>query len=275
MVRKINKVTQEKYPTLKLINEKEIAEDFGTKVYKKFDKMVKSIILFGSQAKNTAVSGSDIDIIIIVDDASISWDQELTAWYREELGKIIQSNPYKKELHINSIKLSTWWQDLINGDPVVVNILRFGEAIIDFGGFYTPLKVLLQQGKIRSTPEAIYTALQRTPDHLARSRGAELSAIEGLYWAMVDSAQAALMADKKTPPSPEHISIMLKESFVDSGKLKMKYIIMFRDLYILHRKIVHGEIMNIKGQEIDDWHARSEDFVREMTHLINEIVEQK
>ena len=43
---------------------------------------------------------SDIDIIIIIDDASIKWDMELIAWYRQELGKIIQTNPYKKSLHI-------------------------------------------------------------------------------------------------------------------------------------------------------------------------------
>lgn len=269
------KKKEKNFPTLKLINEREIAQDFATKVYKQFDKMIKSIVLFGSQAKNTASSGSDIDIIIIVDDASIAWDQELIAWYREELGKIISSNPYKKELHINSIKLTTWWQDVMNGDPVVINILRFGEAIIDFGGFYNPLKVLLQQGKIRSTPEAVYTALERAPQHLARSRASELNAIEGLYWGMVDASQAALMSAKQTPPSPEHISLMLKENFVDKDRLKMKYIIMFRDLYVLHRKINHGEIMNLKGAEIDDWQIRSEDFIREMTRLVKESVDTK
>lgn len=270
----VKKKNTKDYPTLKLISEKDIATDFAAKVYQKFDKLIKSIVLFGSQAKNTSVPGSDIDIVIIVDDASIAWDQELIAWYREELGKIIASNPYKKELHINSIKLTTWFQDMINGDPVVINIIRFGESIIDFGGFFSPLKVLLQQGKIRSTPEAIYTALERTPIHLARSKASELNAIEGLYWAMVDSAQASLMSDKKTPPSPEHISIMLKESFVDTNQLKMKYIIMFRDLYVLHRKISHGEVLHLKGEEIDIWQERSEEFVREMTRLVRESIDK-
>lgn len=135
------------FPTLKLIDEKEIAMDFAAKAYKKFDKIIKSIVLFGSQTKNTAVSGSDIDIIIIVDDAAIQWDQELTAWYREELGKLIRSNPYKKELHINSVKLTTWWQDLTHGDPVVINILRFGEPMIDFGGVFCPIKDSASAGK--------------------------------------------------------------------------------------------------------------------------------
>ena len=166
----MKKASLKKFPTLQLIDEKEIALDFATKVYQKFDKLIKSIILFGSHTKNAAVAGSDIDIIVITDDASISWDQELIAWYREELGKIIKINPYKKELHINSVKLTTWWNDNVRGDPVVINILRYGEASIDFGGFFTPLKVLMQQGKINSTPEAIYTCLQRAPLHLARSK---------------------------------------------------------------------------------------------------------
>ncbi len=270
-----NKIPANKFPSLKIIDEKEIALDFATKAYEKFNKLIKSIILFGSQTKNTAVSGSDIDIIMIIDDSSIQWDQELIAWYREELGKIIKINPYKKELHINSVKLTSWWQDLLRGDPVVINIIRFGESLIDFGGFFSPLKVLLQEGKIKSTPEAIYAALQRTPIHLARSKSSELSSIEGLFWAMVDSAHAALMAAKQVPPSPEHVPIMLKEIFVDTNNLKIGYVIDYRDLYVFHRKIVHGEVTNLKGSEIDIWRAKAENFVKEMTRLVKDLIEKK
>ena len=124
--KKISKVNMKNIPTLKIKKESEIALDFATKVYKKFDKAIKSIILFGSTVKQTAVAGSDIDIIIVIDDVSIKWDRELIAWYREELDKILKLNPYPKSLHINTIKLSTWWEDLIKGDPVIINILRYG-----------------------------------------------------------------------------------------------------------------------------------------------------
>lgn len=269
---KAKKLDEKEIPTLKLVEEKDIASDFAAKVYKKFDKLVKSVVLFGSQVKHTNTSTSDIDIIIILDDASVQFDQELVAWYREELGKIISANPYKFELHINTVKLTTWWQDMIRGDPVVINILRYGEPIIDFGGFYTPLKILLQQGMIKSTPEAIYTCLQRAPDHLARSRASELNSIEGLYWCMVDSAHAALMAANQVPPSPEHVPIMLKEMFVDKKVLNMRYVVWYRDLHLLHRRIVHGEITNIKGTEIDDWQKRTEEFLRVMTDLIKNLI---
>jgi len=261
----------------KLVNEKEIAAEFAQKVHEKFDRLVKASILFGSQAKNTQSASSDIDIIFIVDDASIDWDLELISWYREELGKIIalKSKDYNRDLHINTIKLTTFWQDLMRGDPVVMNILRFGEALIDSGGFFIPLKALLLQGKIYSTPEAAYAALQRAPNHLARSRIAELGAIEGIYWSMVDSGQAALIMAGKLTPSPEHLPESLKETFVDTGLLKVGFVNAIRDLYILHKQILHGDISNLPGSEIDKWQKIAEDFLSEMTRIINKLVETR
>ncbi len=270
--KKSSKKSSVKSPTMDLKTENEIAMDFAVKVSQKFNKIVKSIVLFGSTAKKDQTVGSDIDIVIIIDDASLAWDQELIAWYREELEKIIQRNPYKKSLHINTVKLSTWWEDLIRGDPLVVNILRYGEPLIDLAGFFEPLKYLLLQGKIRSTPEAIYSCLQRAPIHIARSKQAELGAIEGLYWAMVDSAHAALIATHISPPSPEHIPGFLKENFVLKGKLKIKYVEWFKDLNILHKKISHHEISDLKGVEIDEWQSRTEDFLNAMALLVKELV---
>jgi len=261
------------FPTLKFKKEHDIAMDFAVKAYKIFDKIIKSVVLFGSTVKQNSVAGSDIDIILIVDDAAIKWDQELIAWYRQELDTLLKKNPYNNDLHINTVKLTTWWEDLIRGDPVVINVLRYGEAMLDYAGFFNPLKKLLIEGKIKSTPEAIYSCLQRAPIHIARSKAAELNSIEGLYWAMVDSAHAALIAANITPPSPEHIPIDLKETFVNSGKLKMKYVISFRDLLVLHKRIAHGEEKSLKGVEIDDWQDKTEEFLEVMAQLVKDLLD--
>jgi len=259
-------------PTLQLKTERDIAMDFAQKVYTKFDKMVKAIILFGSSVKHTNVVGSDIDIIIIIDNASIKFDEKLVVWYREELGKIVKTNPYKKDLHINTVTLTTWWNDLTRGDPTVVNIIRYGDVLIDFGGFFGPLKALLEQGKIKPSPEAIYTSLNRVPTHIRLSKQAEISAIEGSYWAMVDTAQALLMSIRILPPSREHIALLLKEHFVNKNLLKIKYVTNFRDLHELHRKVMHGEIKDIGGDVIDIWQKKAEDFFNKALKIIEEII---
>jgi predicted nucleotidyltransferase len=258
--------------TMKIVAERDIAFDFATKAYKKFDKAIKSIILFGSSAKRTALPDSDIDIIVIIDDISIGWDEELIAWYREELGKIIKENPYRKSLHINTVKLSSWWDDLMKGDPLLINIVRYGESLIDFGGFFSPLKILLQNGKIKSTPEAIYTLLQRAPTHLARTQAAMLSTIDGLYWASVDSAHAALIAAKIMPPSPEHIPEILDKEFVKNGMLKSKYVDFYIEIHALAKEIIHGKKVNVEGKKIDEYIKLTDEFIGEMARIIDGLI---
>src|SRR3989344_5899344 len=138
---------------------------------------------------------------------------------------------------------------------------------MDIGGFFKPLKSLLLQGKIHSTPEAVYLALQRAPFHLARSKAAEMGAIEGVYWSMVDSAQAALMTAGQLPPSPEHIPPMLKTSFVDSSLMKLEMVQWYRDIHALHKGIIHGHITQLKGADIDLWQQRAESFMKKMTEV--------
>lgn len=272
MVKKsVDEADSSKKPVLE--NERDIAIDFATRIQEKFDRLVKASVLFGSQARNTSTPTSDIDIILIIDDAAVSWDLELIAWYREELGKLISSVDYGRELHINTVKLTTWWQDLLYGDPVVINILRYGEVLIDTGGFFNPLKALLYQGKIRSTHEAIYVALQRAPTHLLRSKAAKMGAVEGIYWTFVDSAQAALISIGKIPPSPEQIPQMLYEEFVQRNLLKESYAKTMRDIYELHKNITHGRIHEVKGEDIDKWQNLADTFLGEMTRIIDKIID--
>jgi len=273
----LNKDSKEKnYPdTMKIVREREIAMDFALKVYKEFDQMVKSIVLFGSSAKKKSSASSDIDILIIIDDLSIRWDMELIAWYREELGKLMGKNPYVRPLHINTMKLSTWWEDLLRGDPIVLNILRYGDSLVDFGGFFTPLKVLMAQGKIRSTPEAIYTLLQRSPRHMARARQSILAAVDGLYWTMIDAAHATLISADIEPASPEDIARVLMENFVNKKLLDKKYIKNFEEVHAATKEIIHGKRAEASGKEIDRWFDMADDFLQEMARLINLILDRK
>lgn len=270
----VSKSDFEKVPTMLIADEKEIAMDFATKVYHEFEQIAKAIVYFGSSARQESKPESDIDLIVIIDDVTIKWDEEMVSTYREELGKIIQRNPYIKALHINTVKLSTWWQDLMRGDPVLINVLRYGEALIDHGGFFSPQKALLQQGKIRSTPESIYTLLQRAPSHVARARSALLGAIDGYYWACVDSAHAALIAANILPPSPEHIAEIMDEKFVKTKMINSKYVDYYFDVHSLMKEINHGKVFDVSGKKIDQIKENTDAFVGEMASLVDKLIEK-
>jgi uncharacterized protein (UPF0332 family) len=64
----------------------------------------------------------------------------------------------------------------------------------------------------------------------------------------------------------------LKENFVDKGKLKIKYVVWFRDLHFLQKQITHGQIKELKGVDIDAWQQRAEEFLNTMAKLVNDVV---
>lgn len=258
--------------TMLLATEREVAMDFATKVYKEFDTMIKSVVLFGSSIKKDSSEHSDIDVIIILDDVSIKFDEELIAWYRKRLGILLGENKYQKPIHISSVKLSSWWNDLLRGDPVVLNVLRSGEALIDFGGFFAPLRLLLKEGKIRATPESIYNLLERAPSHFVRARGAMLAVVDGIYWGMVDAAHAALIAADIMPASPEEISNVLEQHFVKNKLLDRKFVKYYDIVHTIAKDIAHGTKTSIEGKVLDELLAISDEFLREMAKLVSELV---
>jgi len=195
--------------------------------------------------------------------------------YREELGRLIEVNPYSRSLHVNTVKLSTWWSDVMRGDPVVINVLRYGDALVDFGGFFNPLRLLLKEGKIRSTPESIYTLLQRAPGHLTRAKQSMLAVVDGLYWTMVDAAHAALIAADVMPSSPEDIPDVLREHFVKKKKLKKKFVEYYDEVHLVAKDIVHGNLTFIKGENLDDWFEKADAFLGEMAALVDSLIDER
>lgn len=246
-----------------------IAYDFAAKVYKQFGPVVLSVVLFGSAAKGTPKPESDIDLIIVIDNVSMVWDEEVVSWYREELFKIIKSDPNRDKLHINTVTLSAFWDNVKAGDPAIINMLRYGVALLDLG-FFEPLKYLLIQGRIRPTPEAVFTVLTRVPMHMLRARIKTLSALDDLHWAMVDSAHAALMIKNQTPPSPEHVPALLMEVFVKNKKLDKHYVDWFVELYTIAHDIKNHRIHHISGEDYEKWYKRANEFTKVMEKLAKE-----
>lgn len=277
MVHKQNKKkgNQTSESTMHLIDSKDIAYDFSIKAYKKFKEVIKSIILFGSVPKKGATLESDIDILIIVDDATIKWDDELIGWYRTELAKLIAENKYIKKIHINTVTMTTFWDDIRRGEPITINVLRYGETLIDYGGFFEPLKSLLAKGKIYPTPEAVFTALERSNGRIIQANVLILDAIQSLYWAMVDVSHSALMSKKITPPSPEFIPELLTQVFVKEKILNNRYVEWFLEVRKISKAITYGELKSVSSQKLDELRSKANDYVKVLGELTEYLIKNE
>lgn len=244
----------------------DVAYAFTEKAYKEFGDFIKSIVLFGSKSKKTdSGDKSDIDILIIIDDTAIYLTDEVIQTYRVIIEKI--SSQTSDKLHITTLQFTHFWDYSRVGDPIAINMLRDGVPLLDTG-FFEPLQILLKQGKIRPTPESVWTYLGRASPTLYNSKWHILQATLDLYWAVIDAAHAALMDCGEIPPSPARVSDLMEEKLVKPNLLNKRYVSIMRNFYKLSRMIIHREIREIKGEEYDRYIADATDFVETMRKLI-------
>ncbi|MBI4155512.1 nucleotidyltransferase domain-containing protein [Candidatus Woesearchaeota archaeon] len=244
----------------------EIAKRFAESTYKEFGGLIKAIILFGSTVRNVGTENRDIDILIVLDDVGIILTKEIIQTYRVIIEKIMW-NIEPNKLHVQSMRLTSFWDYVRAGDPVAINILRYGYALVDTG-FFDPLQALLDRGRIRPSQESIYTYYTMAPVSLQRSKEHMLNATMDLYWACIDSAHAALMAEGEIPPSPDHVADMIDKDLVSKNLTTKKYSETMRLMYKTFKQIVHRELSNVSGSEYERYKKQASEFVNEMKKII-------
>lgn len=260
MQKKENEIIH-RYPT----EDVKIAQKFAIALKNELGEFLMSVIIFGSSARRETSALSDIDVLVITDDTKIEISEAIVEAYRIIVEKVIVRTSPK--LHVTSMTFTSFWEYAKAGDPVVVNILRDGVALVDVG-FFEPLQILLKKGRIRPSEESIWRYFGRAPRTLLNSKWHLLQATLDLYWAVIDAAHAALMRAKEVPPTPDHVADMLERVFVNNGQLEKKYVDIMRKFYRLSKEITHREIKEIKGPDFEKYYQEADEFVQRMKRII-------
>jgi len=252
-----------KYPT----DDLKLADVYVKKLKNELGDFLVAAVLFGSSARGAATAESDTDILLVGDDISFQFTDALVQAYRVIVENVTAAT--SRKLHITSMTLTSFWEYARVGDPVAINMLRDGVALLDTG-FFTPLQALLKQGRIRPSEESIWRYFGRSPRTLVNSRWHVLQATLDLYWAVMDSAHAALMKRGEIPPSPEHAADLLYEKLVRARLLEPEHAETVRRFYHLSKMITHREIKHITGAEYDRYLKEATGFVERMKMFIEE-----
>ena len=247
-------------------DELSLAYDFASKVHKEFGDTIKALILFGSTSRRSVGKQGDIDVLIVFDDVTINLTKEIVSTYRIIIEKLISE--VSTRLHVTTIKLTTFWEYIRAGDPIGMNILRDGVALLDTG-FFDPLHALLVRGRIRPSPESVWTYFARAPRTIHNSKWHVMQAVIDLYWAIVDAAHAALMKTGEIPPGPEYVAEILEEKLMKTGHLEKRYSETVRKFYRLQKQILYRQIREITGKEYDAYLREAQAFVTRIDAFIN------
>jgi predicted nucleotidyltransferase/uncharacterized protein YutE (UPF0331/DUF86 family) len=252
-----------KYPS----TDYDFGKKFATLMHKELADFVKAVVLFGSTAREERplYGERDIDLLVIINDLTLIMSNEVIQSYRVITENV--ASKVSKRLHITTLKMSTFWDYVRNGDPIAINMLRDGVPLYD-AGFFEPVQRLLFEGRIRPTKESIWTYFARAPATIHNADWHVLQATLDLYWAVVDSAHAALMKLGEVPPTPGHIAELINKRLVKEGLVTKKYSDTMDMFFKLQKKIVHRDLQLITGKQYDTYKKQAEDFVRVMLKVV-------
>ncbi len=243
-----------------------LAKKFAQEIQKELGDFLKSVVLFGSSARQEkTVHEKDIDILMIVNDLTAILSPEVIEAYR-----VITENTaakVSKRMHITTMKLTNFWDYVKNGDPIIINMLRDGIPLHDTG-FFEPAQNLLFQGRISPTKESVWAYYTRAPNTLLSAEWHIMQATLDLYWAVIDSAHAALMKQGETPATPAHVADLIEQKLVKRKLTHKKYADTAKFFYELSKKITHKELRDVTGKQFDEYQKQAKEFVNEMRRIV-------
>ena len=149
--------------------------------------------------------------------------------------------------------------------------IRDGIPLYDKGTF-VPWKLLLKMGKIKPSPEAIdmFMSMGDKTDKTVNRR--MIDSMIDIYWGVLTPAQALLMLYGLPPPTHKATPEIFKEIFQTKEKLiEGKYVKTLEKAVRLFKDYEHEKLKEISGAEIDKLKKESEDYIKRLKQLREEI----
>ncbi|MBS3095621.1 hypothetical protein J4231_02995 [Candidatus Woesearchaeota archaeon] len=254
-----------------------VSEIHKTMSIKKFEKYVLSYVGAGSLFRSDA-NPNDIDVFIVIDDTDVKKMPRVEL--KDKLRSIIQGMGneaadiagVKANFHVQTYILTDFWDSVKDANPVIFTFLRDGVPLYDRGVFM-PWKLLLKMGRIKPSPEAIDMNMDIGDRLLERTKQKLLSVVgEDLYYATLNSAQAALMLYGIPPTTPRETVAMMEEVFVKKEKiLEKKYVDILEKIRKYYKDVEHNKIKEVSGAEIDKLLKETDMYLKRIKELFVEI----
>lgn len=245
-----------------------LARTLAKRLEAELGEFLHSVVLFGSAAKSpqTRIYDRDIDVLILINDLVQIINPEVVEAYR-----IIVRNAAAEltsRFHINTMKVTDFWEYVRNGDPLIVNILRDGRPLLDKGVF-EPAKAMLQKGLIHPTQENIWTYYLRAPSTITNAKWHVLQGAIDLYWAVIDAAHALLISQGEAPVSPGHVA-KLMHRYAKDTRIDKRHARIVEEFHQLSKGIVRREIAELSGAQYEAYRQRAKSFIDEILPMVAE-----
>ena len=244
-----------------------LANQFKEEVVKRFGKVVKSVIIFGSFVRGDFHEKSDIDLLVVIDDTTARFSPEMKDSFDEKLYEI--GKKISEDINVQPAwTLTEFWDMARMGHPLLYTIVRDGWALYDTG-FFIPTRKLLEAGKIQGTLEAVELFMEGAPKKIQRVEMAKLYMIaEDLYYALLNSSQAVLMYMGIPCPAPKNTIKAVEDHLVKTKILKRAYLTSLKRVVEFRKSVEHKQTKDVTGVELDKFITEAKDYVSQMEGIL-------
>ncbi|MFB6272642.1 MAG: HEPN domain-containing protein [Salinibacter sp.] len=227
-----------------------------------FGERLHRLILYGSYARGDATEDSDIDVLVVLNEAPDPSDREqaheVTHPLREEYGA-----------HVSPLVTS---RDRFNtyNQPLYRNVRDEGELLVPHNNPEAESALHHHTYPLNISPrgmqEATEDALTRAKNNLDGARrdfeaGDYNRAVSGAYYAMLYAARAALNEAGKAPKSHQGVQHQLWETYVKDGPLDASYHSLLSQAEGERLDADYELTPSFSVEDAEQWITRAEDFV--------------
>lgn len=231
------------------------------------DDQIRSLILYGSKARGSARRGSDVDLLLIHGD-------DLTREQKEGIDDLT-AGLYSPEGNLTPIHILTYRahdaaHEAEIGRPLFVNIARDGKLIEGESLMVNETnKHVVSQQFLDSAKERLEAA------QMLLDAGHYRDSISRSYYAVLDAADAALIAKGFTPRSHEGSISLFGAHFVKKGLVEKEFGNFFNRIKKARNDADYNRDMKFTKEDTADWFERARDFVETIEKLLPTLLEEK
>ena len=249
----------------------EKVEEFSDKLRDKLGDKVKCVAVYGSVPEGRHTHESDIDTFVVLDDTKLEDDvpSEAKDKIRKKVTKLAKETDDRITIQY-FLFLTEFWDAIRKGEPLIIGVLRKGEAVYDVGVFM-PAKRMLERGKITSSQEAVKKRLKMAAvGYKKAERNFKQSLPHKLEQAMANAGQAPIMFIGETPPNKEDVGEKLRDLFVENNTLEEEYVEIAEKLHDFN-DIAEKHPEKVTAEMVEEHLEMTDDFIRRMHKLVGQL----
>lgn len=238
---------------------KPLEEDIGD--------ILKSVFIYGSAVRKSRVEGSDIDVVVLLDDTHSEYSNIMFQITKEKLNDIEKQNSDDYDLHIQPPKkLSHWWNLLIEGEPWALTACRQSQPIFDPSGFMKSMSSVVDRGHPQAIELRSEQLRERAISDVEEGKfKLQKGVIESLSEGMTDAAKSALTFRSGSPVTKNNVIEKFERLEGERSFIDHKQIDFYREVIQLEEKVKKRR--KLKDFEVDDYSEDALDFIATMAEL--------